>query len=75
MAEHTQTYQNHARILPPFHYFVMPILFALIFTGLSNIQDDLENPFDGIGKDDVAFDPDRYMATLDMALSSKRPAR
>jgi predicted membrane chloride channel (bestrophin family) len=56
-------------------FFVMPILFALIFTGLSNIQDDLENPFDGIGKDDVAFDPDRYLTTLDMALSSKRPAR
>ena len=44
----------------------MPILFALIFTGLSNIQDDLENPFDLIGKDDVAIDPDRYLATIDM---------
>lgn len=47
-------------------FFVMPILFALIFTGLANIQDDLENPFDGIGKDDVAIDPERYLATLDM---------
>lgn len=47
-------------------FFVMPILFALIFTGLANIQDDLENPFDGIGKDDVAIDPDRYLSTIDM---------
>lgn len=47
-------------------FFLMPILFALILTGLSNIQDDLENPFDLIGEDDVAIDPDRYMATLDI---------
>ena len=47
-------------------FFVMPILFALIFTGLANIQDDLENPFDGIGRDDVAIDPERYLSTLDM---------
>lgn len=54
-------------------FFVMPILFALIFTGLSNIQDDLENPFDGIGKDDVAIDPERYLATLDMISSADDP--
>lgn len=50
----------------PALFFVMPILFALIFTGLANIQDDLENPFDLIGQDDVAIDPERYLATLDM---------
>jgi hypothetical protein len=59
--------------LSPLLFFVMPILFALIFTGLANIQDDLENPFDGIGRDDVAIDPDRYLATLDM-ISSPPPA-
>jgi predicted membrane chloride channel (bestrophin family) len=52
--------------LSPELFFVMPILFALIFTGLANIQDDLENPFDLIGQDDVAIDPDRFLATLDM---------
>ena len=31
--------------------YVMPILFALIFGGLDNIQDHLENPFDQIGVD------------------------
>ncbi len=42
----------------------MPILFALIFVGLSNIQDQLENPFDQIGEDDVAIDPERYADSL-----------
>ena len=49
-------------------------LFALILVGLANIQDDLENPFDQIGVDDVAIDPDRYIASLDMGLTSgERP--
>jgi hypothetical protein len=26
MAEQTQTYKNHTRFLPPFHFFVMPVL-------------------------------------------------
>jgi predicted membrane chloride channel (bestrophin family) len=51
-------------------FYVMPILFALILVGLANIQDDLENPFDQIGADDVAIDPDRFIATLDMGLTS-----
>jgi Family of unknown function (DUF6526) len=27
MAERTQSYQNHTRIFPPFHYFALPVLF------------------------------------------------
>lgn len=46
-------------------FFVMPILFALILVGLSNIQDHLENPFDQIGQDDVAIDPERFVASLE----------
>jgi predicted membrane chloride channel (bestrophin family) len=49
-------------------FFIMPILFALILCGLANIQDHLENPFDQIGEDDVAIDPDRFVATLDAGL-------
>jgi len=45
-------------------FFVMPVLFALILVGLSNIQDHLENPFDQIGEDDVAIDPDRFATSL-----------
>lgn len=55
-------------------FFVMPILFSLILVGLANIQDDLENPFDQIGTDDVAIDPDRFIASLDMGLTSDRGA-
>jgi hypothetical protein len=47
------------------YFFIMPILFALILCGLANIQDHLENPFDQIGQDDVAIDPDRFVASLD----------
>lgn len=45
-------------------FFVMPTLFALILVGLSNIQDHLENPFDQIGQDDVAIDPDHFLRSL-----------
>ena len=48
----------------PALFFVMPTLFSLILVGLSNIQDCLENPFDQIGADDVAIDPDRFIQTL-----------
>jgi predicted membrane chloride channel (bestrophin family) len=51
-------------------FYLMPILFALILVGLANIQDDLENPFDQIGVDDVAIDPDRFIASLDPGLTS-----
>jgi hypothetical protein len=51
-------------------FFIEPILFALILVGLANIQDNLENPFDQIGADDVAIDPDRFIASLEAGLTS-----
>jgi hypothetical protein len=51
-------------------FYVMPVLFALILVGLANIQDHLEYPFDQIGADDVAIDPDRFVASLDTGLTS-----
>ena len=48
----------------------MPVLFALILVGLANIQDELENPFDQIGVDDVAIDPERFIVSLDLGLTS-----
>jgi len=33
------------------------IAYAGVLVGLNNIQDALENPFDGIGEDDVRFEP------------------
>jgi predicted membrane chloride channel (bestrophin family) len=56
-------------------FFVMPILFSLILVGLANIQDNLENPFDQIGQDDVAIDPDRFIASLDLDETAAPRAR
>ena len=47
-------------------FYVMPVLFALILVGLANIQDHLENPFDQIGEDDVAINPEKFIASLSM---------
>jgi hypothetical protein len=52
----------------------MPILFALILVGLANIQDHLENPFDQIGEDDVAIDPDKFVASLDAQVAAPASA-
>ena len=52
----------------------MPILFVLILVGLANIQDHLENPFDQIGQDDVAIHPDRFIETLDVAVTGAAAA-
>lgn len=36
--------------------YVMPILYSFILVSLDNIQDHLENPFDGMGEDDIVFE-------------------
>jgi predicted membrane chloride channel (bestrophin family) len=59
----------------PALFYVMPILFALILVGLANIQDHLENPFDQIGQDDVAIDPDQFIASLDSLVAAPASAR
>lgn len=41
-----------------------PVLFAMVFTGLDNIQEHLENPFDQIGEDDIKINPDKFVQTL-----------
>jgi len=34
MADREQTYKNHARFLPPFHFFVLPVLLAnVVYAG------------------------------------------
>ena len=50
--------------------YVMPVLFVLILVGLSNIQDDLENPFDQIGEDDVAINVEKFVGSLEVNGSS-----
>ena len=45
--------------------YVMPVMFAVIMTALVNIQEQLENPFDQYGEDDVRFNVDKYIASLE----------
>lgn len=44
--------------------YVMPVLFAIILTGLDNIQNHLEDPFDQIGEDDVAINAEKFIDLL-----------
>jgi hypothetical protein len=37
MAERTQTLKNHARLLPPFHLFILPVLLANVLNALRHI--------------------------------------
>ena len=45
--------------------YVMPILFSIALTALVNIQTQLENPFDQFGEDDVVFNTQRFIASLE----------
>ncbi len=48
----------------PLLTYVMPVLFAVILTGLDNIQSHLEDPFDQIGPDDVAINAEKFVELL-----------
>lgn len=48
----------------PILTYVMPVLFAIILTGLDNIQSHLEDPFDQIGPDDVAINAEKFIELL-----------
>lgn len=55
----------------------MPILYCLVLVGLDNIQDQLENPYDGFGPDDLHLDvADEYVGLIagdgDVAVSRAR---
>lgn len=44
--------------------YVMPVLFSLVLVSLSNIQDHLENPFDGVGEDDIVINVEQFLSRL-----------
>lgn len=46
--------------------FLLPVLFALIFTSLDNIQEQLENPFDQVGEDDIKIRPKKFAQNLEL---------
>ncbi len=45
--------------------YAMPILFSVILVSLDTIQLHLENPFDGIGEDDVMINAEKFIANLE----------
>lgn len=46
-------------------HFFMPLMYSVVLTALVNIQDQLENPFDQYGEDDVVFHTGRFIASLE----------
>lgn len=48
----------------PYLSYVMPVLFSVVLVSLSNIQDHLENPFDGIGEDDISINVELFIDRL-----------
>lgn len=45
--------------------YVVAAIYSLVLVSLDNIQDDLENPFDGLGADDLRLDvADEYQSLL-----------
>jgi len=44
--------------------FVIPVLLTMILVSLENIQEHLENPFDQIGEDDIKFNVEKFIDSL-----------
>ncbi|MCB1628931.1 MAG: hypothetical protein KDI51_02920 [Xanthomonadales bacterium] len=45
--------------------YAMPVLFSLVLVSLHNIQNHLENPFDGVGEDDISINVEAFLRRLD----------
>lgn len=51
--------------------FLVPALFAFVLSALDNIQADLEDPFDGIGVDDIVINAELFRDSLNTPAQSK----
>lgn len=56
-------------------HYVMPLLFSIIFVGLDNIQEHLENPFDMVGCDDVVINVEKFISRLEKVDSNQKLSR
>jgi hypothetical protein len=45
--------------------YLMPVLLTAVLVSLDNIQDQLENPFDQDGEDDIAINAEKFVERLD----------
>lgn len=57
-------FAHQAAEYSPYVTYVMPVLFSLVLVSLSNIQSHLEDPFDGVGEDDITINVDLFMSRL-----------
>ncbi|MCP4181302.1 MAG: hypothetical protein GY756_26360 [bacterium] len=46
--------------------FIMPVLFSMVLVSLDNIQDQLENPFDQVGEDDISINAEKFSDNLEL---------
>lgn len=47
-----------------FILLLMPVLLSIVLSSLDNIQEELENPFDQIGQDDIQINEDKFIERL-----------
>ncbi len=57
-------FANEATNYSRYVTYVLPTLFTLVLVSLSNIQEHLENPFDGVGEDDINFNVEEFLENL-----------
>jgi predicted membrane chloride channel (bestrophin family) len=50
------------------------VMYSLILLSLDHVQEQLENPFDGVGTDDVSLDPDKFYDYVLSSTSIEHPA-
>ena len=50
--------------------YLVAVLYSLVLVSLDNIQEDLENPFDAVGEDDINLDiSEKYLALMEVEQS------
>ncbi len=45
---------------------IIPLLMSIVLVGLDNIQDDLENPYDKVGKNDIKLHVEKLTEYFDL---------
>ncbi|TAE72976.1 MAG: hypothetical protein EAZ85_08500 [Bacteroidetes bacterium] len=55
---------KHSQSLPDYLIYIMPMMYSAILVSLDNIQYHLEQPFDGVGEDDIQVNVEEYTNLL-----------
>ncbi len=51
--------------IPMVFQYIVPVLFSVVLVSLDNIQNNLENPFDQVGEDDININVDKFIERLE----------